>query len=167
MQSYVAAEGRDPSRRDLTRRATLSLVLCCSFIAVSLSQATAQTWPYGYALPNLGAMAYDLILTRDWRQPGLRISGFTSSQGGAVRWINCAQRQDQPVRVCRLMVNGKTSGEFPLPPNVDLRRWMSSWLRLGLPNILPFDGGPAGTMETSGEWRWGQWTARGTFRYWR
>ncbi len=149
------------------------MLVVLGFVLSGLSPATsrAQAWPYGGMMPSIGAMSYDIALTsaRGWsrRKPGLRMTGYASSRDGMVRWVHCLQSRTSRYRICQLMISGKVSSHFPLPPNVDLVKWLSSRLGLGQPYGLSHDGMPSGHMETSGEGRWGSWNAKGRFRYWR
>ena len=140
---------------------------------LSPSALRAQSWPdfggmpkFG-GMPDVGAMSYDIAMTQAWSAQGLRMTGYASSRGGVIRWINCMQSRAAPYRVCNLMVNGETGGEFPLPPNVNLRRWLDARTGMTRPYGGPGRFGSSGAMETSGQWRWGEWNAKGRFRYWR
>lgn len=140
-------------------------------ISVALAWATApdahaQAWPHGGAMPDVGAMDYDLVLTAATSPRQLRMTGFATQRHGRIFWINCTQPKMIPVRACRLMIDGAIGEDFPLPPHVDLARWMTS--RLG-PRWPPsgYGGSPDGAMEARGQWRMGAWLAKGRFRYWR
>ncbi len=140
----------------------ISLAVACA----TADHARAQALPFGGVMPDTGAMDYDLVLTTATSPRQLRMTGFATQRHSRIFWINCTQPKMIPVRTCRLMIDGEIGENFPLPPDVDLGRWMTS--RLG-PRWPPggYGSGPDGAMETRGQWRMGAWMAKGRFRYWR
>ncbi|MCC2112605.1 MAG: hypothetical protein KDJ16_11275 [Hyphomicrobiales bacterium] len=148
-------------------------IMCAGALAGFFgADARAQGFPFGGAMPDVGAIDYDLALSAAWSPQRLRMTGLATQHLGRILWINCTQPSMAPIRACRLMVDGQIGEEFPLPPNVDLGQWMASrfgpkWPPGGFGGFSGPGSGPDGAMEVRGQWRMGSWMAKGRFRYWR